>query len=60
MRTPQLHGKEICNLTWEELIMYRDTYKWFESMKEFVAAVKEEMNIRQQRAEAYIEKVSAL
>ncbi|QHR66288.1 hypothetical protein [Escherichia phage FL04] len=59
MITPQLHGKEICDLTWEELVMYRDTYKWFESMKEFVAAVREEMSIRQY-ADAYIEKVSTL
>ncbi|EHU9813500.1 hypothetical protein KZ558_000446 [Escherichia coli] len=59
MITPQLHGKESCDLTWEELVMYRDTYKWFESMKEFVAAVREEMSIRQY-ADAYIEKVSTL
>ena len=59
MITPQLHGKEICDLTWEELVKYRDTYKWFESMKEFVAAVREEMSIRQY-ADAYIEKVSTL
>ena len=46
MRTPQLHGKTIQEMTVEELKQYREAYKWFESMKEFVAAVEKELATR--------------